>query len=233
MQGLMHPGGYEITKKAFDVCSLPKSAKVLDIGCGGGDTASYLAREYDLCMTGIDTSKEAISNAKEKYPEIEFIKGDGQFLDFDSLSYDCILMECTLSLIKNPIEAVHEAFCVLKKDGFIIIHDLYLPNPTNDDLDEITQLRDAKQKKSGSDCGDGLSPCTVNGALIMRYIDAVLDEVGFNVILFEDRKTDLDSFAAALIMDGENLEDYCGSQWSREQKSKISYFLLIAQKVEE
>jgi len=141
-----HPGGIDITKRAFEACDLPTSAKILDIGCGCGDTAAYLAGEYGFSVTGIDNSAEAISQAKGKHPGIEFIEGDGQWLDFASLSFDCVLIECALSLMSHPVEAIHEAYCVLKEGGYIIIHDLYLPNPSAEDFAILEQIKKSKRE---------------------------------------------------------------------------------------
>ena len=228
---MKRPGGLEITKKAFDICGLPKSAKVLDIGCGQGDTAAFLKDEYGFSMTGVDKSAEAISHANEKHPGCKFLEGDGQWLDFESLSFDCVLMECTLSLTSNPVEAIHEAFCVLKEGGWLVIHDLYLPQPSEEDLDILEQIKKSKEmpKDGGACCEDLPSSCTVNGALVLNDIYEVLAELGIEVVLFEDRKTDLDNFVASLIFSGGSLEDYCEL---KKSKSKASYFLLIARKAE-
>ena len=226
MNGLTHPGGLEITQKAFDLCRLSESAKVLDIGCGKGETAAYLTNKYNLRVTGIDKSNEAISHAKEKYPGLEFMEGDGQSLDFGSLSFDCVLMECTLSLMSNPVEAIHEAYCVLKEGGYLIIHDLYLPDPSGEDLELIEQTRKSREEhKENRTCGEeSLLLCTVNGALVMDDIYAALDDLRFDKILFEDRKADLKSYIASMIFDGIDNPVQQG-------KSKASYYLLVAQKV--
>ena len=228
MNGLTHPGGKEITKKAFDLCRLPESSKVLDIGCNDGSTAAYLTSKYNLRVTGIDKSADAILNAKEKYPEIEFIEGDGQSLNFPSLSFDCVLMECTLSLMQHPVEAIHEAFCVLKEGGYLIMHDLYLQNPALEDFELLEEIRKPRAE-DGENCGqERRFICTVNGVLIMNDIDAALDDLEFNIMLFEDRKPDLDSFAASKIFEGGNIEEY---SIDKKGKTKISYFLLVARKV--
>ena len=237
MNCLQHPGGQEITKKAFGVCGLSKPAKILDVGCGCGDTAAYIKNEYGFSVTGMDKSPEAVTQAKEKHQGIEFMEGDGQWLDFDSLSFDCVLMECTLSLMPNPVESIHEAFCVLKKGGYLIIHDLYLPHPSAEDfevIDRIKKTRPGEEKKETSCCDERPLSCTVNGALVLRDIDAALDELGLEVVLFEDRKADLDSFAASLVFSGESLESYRGAKQAEgafaSGKSKVSYFLMIAKK---
>ena len=233
MKGSTRPGGFEITRKAFNICAFAKSAstKILDVGCGSGDTAAFLTSEYGFCVTGIDPSDEAVAHAKEKHPGLEFMKGDGQALEFKSLSFDCVLMECTLSLMPNPVEAIHEAFCVLKEGGYLIAHDLYIPHPSEEDLAVIEQIRKSKtEEKHKGDCGkERRSECTVNGALIMNDIFAALEELGFELILFEDRKSDLDSFAASLVFEGGSVDEYLQV---KQDRSRISYFLLNAQKGE-
>jgi SAM-dependent methyltransferase len=232
MNDLTHPGGFEITKRAFNICGLPRGANILDIGCGCGDTAAYLKDEYDFSVTGIDKSAQAVSQAKQKHPGLEFMEGDGQWLDFESLSFDCVLMECTLSLMPNPVEAIHEAFCVLKEDGYLIMHDLYLPHPSEEDLEVIEHIKKSKaeHKDGGSCCEECPSACTVNGALVLKDIDAALDELGFEVVLFEDRKTDLDSFAVSLIFNGVGIDGCLGAKRGAN-RSKLSYYLMIARKV--
>ena len=232
---LAHPGGLEITKKAFDICGLPKSAKILDVGCGYGDTVAFLNSDYGFSVTGLDKSAEAICIAKKNHPGLEFMEGDGQWLDFDSLSFDCVLMECTLSLMPNPVESIHEAFCVLKEGGYLVAHDLYLPNPSEEELEIITRIKKSavEEKKEGSCNVERPLSCTVNGALVLTDIYAALDELNFNKILFEDRKADLDSFAASMIFGGEYTSGGNGLNYypgPKQGKSKVSYFLMIARK---
>ena len=232
MNCITHPGGMEITKKAFDVCDLPKSAKILDIGCGYGDTAAFLNSEFGFSVKGIDKSAEAISISKKNHPGLEFIECDGQWLDFESLSFDCVLMECALSLMPNPVESIHEAFCVLKDDGYLIIHDLYLTHPSAEELEVIARIKKSKaeEKKEGACHDERPLSCTVNGALVLTDIYAALEELGFGKVLFEDRKEDLDSLAASLVFSGESLAGY---SVKKQGKSEISYFLMIARKVKQ
>ena len=205
---LDHPGGHEITRKAFNICGLQKSAKVLDIGCGYGDTAAYLEDEYGFSVTGIDKSAETIIQTKQKHSGLQFMEGNGQCLEFESLTFDCVLIGCTLSLMQNPAKSMREAFRVLKEKGYLIIHDLYVSHPVGRSF-EVNSAH------------------VVNGALILSDISAVLDELGFEVILFEDRESDLHSFAAMQIFHGKDINDYVVS---KKSKCKTSYFLMVARK---
>jgi len=268
MNCIVHPGGLELTKYAVDACDLAKAAKILDIGCGHGDTASFLRNDYGYSITGIDNNAEAVKTAKERYSDLEFTEGDGQWLEYDSLSFDCVLMECVLSLMPNPVEALHEAYCTLKKGGYLIVHDLYLPHPSAEDFEVLEQIKKSKKEHAnkinaeesinrrtgecpsscqndGSECPDDcqsmvmeagapcpdevLSPCTIDGALILDDIFEALNELKLEKILFEDRKTDLTNFTAATIFNGGSRNYYSDI---RHGKTKISYFLLVAKKAE-
>ena len=50
---------------------LNKQQCILDLGCGTGDLTQKL-NEISSCIIGIDSSKEMIQAAKEKYPHLNF-----------------------------------------------------------------------------------------------------------------------------------------------------------------
>ena len=57
-----------------------------------------------------------IEEGSKANPDLDIRLGDGEFLDdFSSKTFDGVFMECVLSVINMPDEALHEAYCVLKK----------------------------------------------------------------------------------------------------------------------
>jgi uncharacterized protein YceH (UPF0502 family) len=69
----------ELERKPFDRWFLEELAgnapgQGLDIGCGPGQVAGYLAG-LDMEMTGLDLSGTMISQARELHPEITFVQG--------------------------------------------------------------------------------------------------------------------------------------------------------------
>ena len=55
------------------VCQKEKQVRVLDVGCGEG----YLTHRMSICghkVVGVDISGELIKLAKQKYPQLNFIK---------------------------------------------------------------------------------------------------------------------------------------------------------------
>lgn len=101
---------------------LPKpKMRILDIGCGTGETLSFLQEFLDRpVLHGVDTSKTAINFAiKRGHANITLI--DAKQLPFPDKYFDYILLLDVLEHIKDDTEALLEAKRVLKKGGKIIV----------------------------------------------------------------------------------------------------------------
>ncbi|WP_162896491.1 class I SAM-dependent methyltransferase [Cysteiniphilum halobium] len=101
---------------------------VLDIGCGGGNTAQIIYQKGINDIWGIDPSPYLLKHAALDYPHIKFIQGIGEslpFIDerFDGLSACYVLHEIPPKYIKKLIA---EASRVLKKGGVFVIAE---PSP--------------------------------------------------------------------------------------------------------
>jgi SAM-dependent methyltransferase len=124
-EGTLHPGGLELTRKAFSLTRLGEGAKILDIGCGIGATVNYLSEEFGYMVIGVDSSAEMISKCRSKYAGLQFITGSADNLPVHSTEVDAVLMECSFSLIRDSEFALTECYRVLKEEGIIIISDIY------------------------------------------------------------------------------------------------------------
>jgi cyclopropane fatty-acyl-phospholipid synthase-like methyltransferase len=60
---VIHPGGFDATRKLLGSCHIDKSSKILDIGCGKGTTSILLAQEYGCKVVGLDLSEDLLSQA--------------------------------------------------------------------------------------------------------------------------------------------------------------------------
>lgn len=234
---IMRPGEFAITDKGIELAGLKKGDKILDIGCGEGDTVAHF-NELGMEAEGIDMSLKAITAAKEKYHGINVKLGDGEFLDdYTSYTFDGITMECVLSLINIPDEALHEAYCVLKKGGKLIISDLYYkdPDPMMMKAVKMEAKRLAMKPRKEGGCEENPTRFVdfkVKGAFFEGPLKAQLEEIGYKILAFEDRSADLDNYAAQILMDGGKLEDLCCDADFSDKKNKLGYFLLVAQKPE-
>jgi 2-polyprenyl-3-methyl-5-hydroxy-6-metoxy-1,4-benzoquinol methylase len=96
-----------------------KGGRILDIGCGTGQVANYLAkRGYDV--TGIDLSplfvKEAANSGDAKFKVM-----DSTSLKFKDSTFDAVISAETLEHIPNPAKALSEMTRVLKPRGLIVL----------------------------------------------------------------------------------------------------------------
>ena len=234
---ILRPGNFDITDRGVEIAGLRKGDRILDIGCGQGDTLNHLIKDFGMTGEGIDMSLPRISEAKEKYPDLDVKFGDGEFLDeYSSFSFDGVFMECVLSLINIPDEALHEAYCVLKKGGKLIISDLYdkKPDPMQLKAVKIEADRQSRIPKKNGECEEHPTRFVdfrLDGVFFRDPLIAQREEIGYKVLAFEDRSQDLDNYIAQTLMDEGTLENLCADKKTIGRKN-TGYFLLVAQKPE-
>lgn len=238
----LRPGGAELTDRGLELAGLRSGSRVLDIGCGDGDTVAYLKETKGMDAEGIDLNLEKIAAAKAKHPDIDVKFGDGEFLDdYMSYTFDGILMESSLSMINMPDEALHEARCVLKKGGKLVISDFYERDPDRGQMRAVRIEADRQSRipHQEGDCEDrGLKFVNFRfeGAFYQEPLLRQLEETGFQIIAFEDRSADLEEYlrrkeeegtgrAAALTEMNRHLRTESGGK-----PRDIGYFLLAAVK---
>ena len=112
---LQHLWEYNITGK-----------KILDVGCGNGDFANYLALNYNADITAVDFSTESIKIAnlkKEKFKAATntFMVADAKALPFADGVFDyAVSCEC-LEHVPDPQKMIDELYRVVKKNGVVIL----------------------------------------------------------------------------------------------------------------
>ncbi|MHA1951542.1 MAG: SAM-dependent methyltransferase, partial [Candidatus Thorarchaeota archaeon] len=65
LDGIFHPGGLALSKLMADRMGIDAESVVLDIACGDGKTATYLAKTLGCRVSGIDASQQMIETARE------------------------------------------------------------------------------------------------------------------------------------------------------------------------
>ena len=244
---VLRPGGKDITRYATEICDFKKKDKILDIGCGHGDTVELLKSEFGLDAKGIDKNEGHINELQACTGPTDYSFADGGMLDFPSNSFDGIFMECSLSLINDTREAIHEAYCVLKKGGKLVISDLYWKKTTPDHRKVVAQIKEDNNKPhTFGDCESEtrVSDCIVDGAFVMEEVMEALKELDMKVLTFENRGDDLRQFVADILFEYGSFEEYAKANPTalckegvcsldlndKEKNSNLGYFLLIAEK---
>ena len=82
---------------------------ILDVGCGSGDAAAFLARTARtqgraLSITCLDVSPDVLTIAQKRHggPDLRFVRGDGLSLPFEDGSFDVTMCNLTLHHCDPP-----------------------------------------------------------------------------------------------------------------------------------
>jgi len=94
--------------------------KILEVGCGLG-TLLVLFAKAGAIVTGVDISDFAVEMSRKNLEihnlQAEVFRDNGEFLNFDDNSFDCIVAFATISYTSMPKRMVKEIHRVLKKGG--------------------------------------------------------------------------------------------------------------------
>jgi ubiquinone/menaquinone biosynthesis C-methylase UbiE len=122
---------YDVERRRFDhgkelkefSALLPKSARVLDVGCGAGVPVVRFLVESGFDVIGIDFAENMLRLARKNVPKAVFIEGDMNKLYFAENSFDGLT--AFYSIIHVPREkhsALFQSFHrILKPDGIMLV----------------------------------------------------------------------------------------------------------------
>ena len=199
----MRSAGPDLTERLLGLCTLPPNAKVLDVGCGAGETVRYL-REKEHEAWGVDTA-----------PGPGMTRARAEALPFSAASLDALIFECSLSLVADPGQALKEAARVLKPNGLVYIADLYDPKAGADSPEGgIPAL-----PPESSGCS-GMGRVEAWETLLARFAGA-----GFRLLCFEDQSAELRSWWAGLLF-----ESYKSPDTLPPSGTRAGYFLAVLEK---
>ena len=218
----LRPGGFFLTDKAIKYCSFNKNHKLLDIGCGMGETVMRLKNLFSLDSYGIDPSSKLLGLGKLKYKDINITLGRGENICFQDEFFNGVLAECTFSLMSSWKKTLIEGKRVLKTGGYFIISDVYGRN-----VEHIKEL----------------NACNVNscmrGLLNVQELRGFALENNFEVLFMEDYSDLLKSLMGKIIFQYGSMSLFwkkaaCISCDDFEKKltmCKPGYFLMILKKL--
>lgn len=113
----------EKLKWALPLLVEKKAQAILDIGCGAGFIANFLAQKK-FTVTGLDFSKSSLDIAikMDFTKSVCYVEGDAYKLPFDDDSFDAVIAFDFLEHVSNPQKIIKEASRVLKPGGQLLFH---------------------------------------------------------------------------------------------------------------
>ncbi len=105
-------------------CNIPSGSKVLDVGCGAGQTALPMARQ-GYKVTGLDLASNLIETAKKRAQveglAIQFDEGDAEQLPYEDASFDVVFSLIGAMFAPQPQKVADEMARVCRPGGRIIM----------------------------------------------------------------------------------------------------------------
>lgn len=165
--------------------NIPKSGKLLELGCGSGDIAIWLS-EKDYEVFGVDISDTAINWAKEKIDinnkkcnffrhnlvTEDYFKNEYFDIIIDSLCLHCIIGEDRKILLSK-------VFNLLKQDGFFMVRTM-CGEPIN------KQIKNTFDYKTRTTLFNDISTRYLG---LPEDIENEIKEIGFKILFSEIEKS--------------------------------------------
>lgn len=125
-----------LNKKMAEKARFNPTSKVLDLGCGNGNTATWLGATNEGCrITGIDLSGVRIDNANQALQSqplnlrerVLFEKASATDLPYGDGSFTHVWSQAVIYHIHDKKAALREVYRVLEPGGILIFDDLIKP----------------------------------------------------------------------------------------------------------
>jgi SAM-dependent methyltransferase len=187
--GELHPGGKELSRRAFALTGLGAGDRLLDVGSGDGTTVLLAAAEHGCDAVGLEYGSGAAAGARRRAEElglagrVEFVAGDAGSLPFADRSFDVALSECALCTFADKGGAVAEIGRVLRPGGRVAISDV---------VAEVDRLPEELRGALGA-------VACVGDALLPGAHRELLEGAGFEVLGEEDRSVDAVAIADRIV----------------------------------
>jgi ubiquinone/menaquinone biosynthesis C-methylase UbiE len=132
-----------LTKELFLRSNIKRDDKILDIGCGGGQTSFEASEKVSEngYVVGADISKILLDLAKSKYANtknLEFKYCDVQNYEFRKNSFNKVISRFGVMFFENPIEAFKNIYNSIQEGGSLnfvcwtnVMENEFFTDPTN------------------------------------------------------------------------------------------------------
>ncbi len=141
---VLHPGGLATTEELARQCNLSRDMTLLDVGCGRGSSAVFLAKRYGCRVVGVDVDQnlllEANSAAYRKgvSDRVAFKHADIHDLQFEDDTFDGAIVQAVLVFTKKA-KALQQLIRKVHLGGFVGIVELAWKRPPTNQI--VTKAR--------------------------------------------------------------------------------------------
>lgn len=143
---------------------VPGGAKVLDAGCGTGQSTYYL-KQAGYKAQGVDGAERFVSAARSLFSDVDFRVGDLEHLEFPDKSFEAVACYNTLEHVTDVPRVLAEFLRITKNGGLVVIES---PN-----LMSIKHVVDAFFRRSG-ETFEGVKNKRQLAAMFIRNIAWIL-----------------------------------------------------------
>ena len=107
------------------LADLPQGARVLEVGCGGGQLAhAVLEQRPDLSWVGLDLSTDQIERARKRnagHPNAELVVGNALALPFPDQCFDATVSIASIKHWPDQSKGLAECVRVLRPGGLLLV----------------------------------------------------------------------------------------------------------------
>ena len=164
----------------LQLIDLPRTATVLDLGCGTGVVARAIAARdgFTGTVTGIDLSDDFIAAAETFAADdgvsdrVQFAVGDAHQLDFRAASFDTVVAHTLVSHVRDPLAVLAEAARVVRPGGYLAVFD----------GDYASLTFGCSDPRLGEAVEPALQATIMSSPRVMREIPRLLPKAGLRLI---------------------------------------------------
>ncbi len=141
---------------------LPPRPEIVEIGCGAGFAAEYLAGRFGRYL-GIDHSAALVDAARARHgaPHVRFVAADAMDVEVDRPA-DLVLMIGVLHHLEDPGAVLARARAWLRPGGFVAVNEPHPGNPL------VSLLRRARKRLDGAYSDE---QCEIGGRALRGLFD--------------------------------------------------------------
>jgi len=148
-----HPGGLALTRRLGALLHLGVQSRVLDVACGKGTSAAFLAEHFGCEVVGVDYSDQNVTQANvlaaaKCLTRVHCERADSERLPFTTGSFDVVMCECAFCTFSDKSAAAREFARALRPGGQVGLSDItrapLLPRELDGLLAHIACIADAQ-----------------------------------------------------------------------------------------